>query len=80
MTVAIIGMFVTLMIMLLVGYPVAFTLGSVALLFGSIFLGLDFFNLLPLQIWGTMNNFTLLAVPLFIFMGVTLDKSGLAGD
>ncbi len=80
MTAAIIGMFVTLMIMLLVGYPVAFTLGSVALLFGSIFLGLDFFNLLPLQIWGTMNNFTLLAVPLFIFMGVTLDKSGLAGD
>ena len=80
MTVAIIGMFVTLMIMLLVGYPVAFTLGSVALLFGSIFLDLDFFNLLPLQIWGTMNNFTLLAVPLFIFMGVTLDKSGLAED
>ncbi len=80
MTAAIIGMFVTLMIMLLVGYPVAFTLGAVALLFGSIFLGLDFFNLLPLQIWGTMNNFTLLAVPLFIFMGVTLDKSGLAED
>lgn len=80
MTAAIIGMFVTLMIMLLVGYPVAFTLGAVALLFGSVFLGLDFFNLLPLQIWGTMNNFTLLAVPLFIFMGVTLDKSGLAED
>ncbi len=80
MTAAIIGMFVTLMIMLLVGYPVAFTLGSVAILFGSIFLGLEFFNLLPLQIWGTMNNFTLLAVPLFIFMGVTLDKSGLAED
>jgi len=80
MTAAIIGMFLMLMIMLLVGYPVAFTLGSVALLFGSVFLGLDFFNLLPLQIWGMMNNFTLLAVPLFIFMGVTLDKSGLAED
>jgi tripartite ATP-independent transporter DctM subunit len=80
MTVAIITMFVTLMVMLLIGYPVAFTLGAVALLFGSIFLDLDFFNLLPLQIWGTMNNFTLLAVPLFIFMGVTLDKSGLAKD
>ncbi|MFB3100692.1 MAG: TRAP transporter large permease subunit [Gammaproteobacteria bacterium] len=80
MTVAIIAMFVTLMIMLLLGYPVAFTLGSVALLFGSIFLDMNFFNLLPLQIWGTMNNFTLLAVPLFIFMGVTLDKSGLAED
>ena len=80
MTAAIIGMFATLMIMLLLGYPVAFTLGAVALLFGSIFLGLDFFNLLPLQIWGMMNNFTLLAVPLFIYMGVTLDKSGLAED
>jgi len=80
MTAAIIAMFITLMIMLLIGYPVAFTLGAVALLFGSIFLDLDFFNLLPLQIWGTMNNFTLLAVPLFIFMGVTLDKSGLAED
>jgi len=80
MTAAIIAMFVTLMIMLLLGYPVAFTLGAVALLFGSVFLDLNFFNLLPLQIWGTMNNFTLLAVPLFIFMGVTLDKSGLAED
>ena len=80
MTVAIIAMFVTLMVMLLIGYPVAFTLGAVALLFGSIFLDLGFFNLLPLQIWGIMNNFTLLAVPLFIFMGVTLDKSGLAKD
>ncbi|MFT5426541.1 MAG: tripartite ATP-independent transporter DctM subunit [Gammaproteobacteria bacterium] len=80
MTAAIIAMFATLMIMLLLGYPVAFTLGAVALLFGSLFLDLDFFNLLPLQIWGTMTNFTLLAVPLFIYMGVTLDKSGLAED
>ena len=80
MTAAIIAMFVMLMVMLLIGYPVAFTLGAVALFFGSIFLGLDFFNLLPLQIWGMMTNFILLAVPLFIFMGITLDKSGLAKD
>jgi len=73
-------MFMTLMVLLLLGYPVAFTLGSVALLFGSLFLGLDFFTLLPLRIWGIMTNFTLLAVPLFIFMGVVLDKSGLAED
>ncbi|MFV2055251.1 MAG: TRAP transporter large permease subunit [Thiohalomonadales bacterium] len=64
--------------LLLVGYPVAFTLGAVALLFGSIFLGLGFFDLLPLRIWGIMTNFTLLAVPLFIFMGVVLEKSGIA--
>lgn len=80
MTAAIITMFVTLMVTLLLGYPVAFTLGAIALLFGSIFLDLNFFNLLPLQIWGIMNNLTLLAVPLFIFMGITLDKSGLAED
>lgn len=73
-------MFVVLMVILLLGYPVAFTLGAVALLFGSIFLGISFFNLLPLRIWGIMTNFTLLAVPLFVFMGVILEKSGLAED
>ena len=73
-------MFLTLMLMLLLGYPVAFTLGAVALLYGGIFLGVDFFYLLPLQIWGVMTNFTLLAVPLFILMGIILDKSGLAAD
>jgi tripartite ATP-independent transporter DctM subunit len=80
MTVWVIIMFMTLMVLLLLGYPVAITLGSVALLFGSLFLGFDFFTLLPLRIWGIMTNFTLLAVPLFIFMGVVLDKSGLAED
>jgi len=80
MTVWLALMFLTLMLMLLLGYPVAFTLGAVALLYGSIFLGVDFFNLLPLQIWGIMTNFTLLAVPLFILMGIILDKSGLAED
>lgn len=65
---------------LLVGYPVAFTLGAVAMLFGGAALGLEFFDLLPLRIWGIMTNFTLLAVPLFIFMGVVLEKSGLAEE
>ena len=80
MTLWVIIMFCSLMFLLMLGYPVAFTLGAVALLFGSIFLGVDFFNLLPLRIWGVMTNFTLLAVPLFIFMGIVLDKSGLAED
>ncbi len=66
--------------LLLLGYPVAFTLGAVALLFGGVLLGLDFFALLPLRIWGIMTNFTLLAVPLFVFMGVILEKSGLAEE
>jgi tripartite ATP-independent transporter DctM subunit len=52
----------------------------VAMLFGGIFLGLDFFDLLPLRIWGIMTNFTLLAVPLFVFMGMVLEKSGLAEE
>ncbi|MDF1587810.1 MAG: TRAP transporter large permease subunit [Gammaproteobacteria bacterium] len=71
-------MFAVLFVLLLAGYPVAFTLGAVAFGFGSVFLGLDFFDLLPLRIWGIMTNFTLLAVPLFVFMGVILEKSGIA--
>ena len=73
-------MFVVAVALLLFGYPVAFTLGAVAMLFGTIFLGIEFFDLLPLRIWGIMTNFTLLAVPLFVFMGVLLEKSGLAED
>ncbi|MGD8567533.1 MAG: TRAP transporter large permease subunit [Gammaproteobacteria bacterium] len=67
-------------VVLLLGFPVAFSLGAVALLFGGIFLGFDFFSLLPLRIWGIMKNFTLVAVPLFVFMGVLLEKSGLAEE
>ena len=73
-------MFLSLMLLLLMGYPVAFTSGFVALVFGLIFLGVDFFTLLPLRIWGILTNFTLLAVPLFIFMGIVLDRSGIAED
>lgn len=71
-------MFAVLFGLLLLGYPVAFTLGAIAMLFGGIFLGANFFDLLPLRIWGIMTNFTLLAVPLFVFMGVVLEKSGIA--
>jgi tripartite ATP-independent transporter DctM subunit len=68
----------TLLIML--GYPIAFTIGGTALGFGLYAFGLNFFNLLPLRIFGVMTNITLIAVPLFIFMGVMLEKSGLAED
>jgi tripartite ATP-independent transporter DctM subunit len=73
-------MFAVLVALLLLGYPVAFTLGAVAAVFGVFGLGVEFFDLLPLRIWGVMTNFTLLAVPLFVFMGVILEKSGLAED
>lgn len=64
--------------LLLLGFPVAFTLLGTALFFGLAGFGIDFFNLLPLRIWGVMTNFTLTAVPLFIFMGMTMERSGIA--
>jgi tripartite ATP-independent transporter DctM subunit len=72
--------FVVVLIMLLAGFPVAFTLGGVSLIFGVLTFGLDFFNLLPLRVWGIMNNYILMAVPLFVFMGVMFEKSGLAEE
>lgn len=73
-------MFLALTILLLAGFPVTFTLLGTALTFGMIGFGWDFFNLLPLRIWGRMQNVTLAAVPLFVFMGVMLERSGLAED
>ena len=72
--------FIAVLICLLSGYPVAFTLGGVSIIFGIIIFGPSFFNLLPLRIWGIMSNYVLIAVPLFIFMGVMLEKSGLAEE
>jgi len=71
-------MFLALTILLMAGFPVTFTLLGVSLTFGLIGFGWDFFNLLPLRIWGRMGNVTLAAVPLFVFMGVMLERSGLA--
>ena len=73
-------MFLALTILLMAGFPVTFTLMGTALCFGLIGFGWDFFNLLPLRIWGVMGNVTLLAVPLFVFMGVMLERSGLAEE
>jgi len=78
-------MFAGMILFLFFGFPVAFSLTFTGLLFGlaGAWLGvlpMTFFDLLPLRIWGTMTNFTLLAVPLFVFMGVALEKSGLAEE
>ena len=72
--------FVVVLIFLLMGFPVAFTLGGVSVVFGLLTFGFEFFNLLPLRIWGIMDNYVLIAVPLFIYMGVMLDKSGIAEE
>lgn len=71
-------MFLAMSILIMFGFPVTFTLGGTAMIFGVIGFGWDFFNLLPLRVWGRMSNVTLMAVPLFVFMGVMLERSGLA--
>ena len=71
-------LFVLIFILILFGFPVAFTLGGLSILVGIWVFDMDFFYLLSLRIYGTMQNFVLLAVPLFIFMGITLERSGIA--
>lgn len=73
-------MFLILFILLMFGFPVAFTLGGVSILMGVATFGFNFFNLLPLRVWGVMTNYVLIAVPLFVFMGVMLERSGLAEE
>ncbi|NQV99873.1 MAG: TRAP transporter large permease subunit [Rhodospirillales bacterium] len=79
-------MFATLAILLFTGFPVAFILGGLAMLFG--FLGyfldmfslIEFFNFLP-RIWGTAaENLVLVSIPAFVFMGVMMERSGVAND
>ena len=79
-------MFVTLAILLFTGYPVAFVLGGVALLYGligiffGVFSAIEFFNFVP-RIWGqAAENLVLVAVPTFVFMGVMMERSGIAED
>jgi len=73
-------MFVLALALLLIGVPVAFAFGGVAMIFAFIIpeLGFDVFNILPFRIYGIMSNTTLMAVPLFIMMGLILEKSGMA--
>ncbi len=71
-------LFVVVFLIILFGYPVSFTLGGISVLVGIFVFDVDFFYLLSLRVYGTMNNFVLLAVPLFVYMGIMLEKSGLA--
>ena len=78
-------LFLLLAIFLISGYPVALTLAGTAIFCGNSRLFLDLFPLvllsvLPNRIFGIITNETLIAVPLFIFMGVMLEKSGIAND
>ena len=78
-------MFCTLVVFLLIGYPVAFSLAALGLSFG--FIGFELgllspalFQALPERVFGIMSNDTLLAVPFFTFMGLILERSGMAED
>src|SRR5213592_1675056 len=78
-------MFATLVVFLLLGYPVAFALAALGLSFG--FIGVELglltpalYQALPERIFGIMSNDTLLAVPFFTFMGLILERSGMAED
>jgi tripartite ATP-independent transporter DctM subunit len=78
-------MFLGALVILGIGYPVSFSLGAVAMLFGFIGLQLGLFpealmRAMPSRIFGIMSNFTLLAIPYFVFLGSMLEKSGLAED
>ncbi|NOU07982.1 MAG: TRAP transporter large permease subunit [Hyphomicrobiaceae bacterium] len=85
-------MFASLVVFLLLGYPVAFSLGACGLFFfiigvelapvsgGSISLSWPLLNSLPERIFGVMNNDTLLAIPFFTLMGLVLERSGMAED
>src|SRR5205085_2408910 len=78
-------MFVSLIVFLLFGYPVAFSLGACGLFFGivGVEMGLmpqTLLQALPLRIFGIMQNDTLLAVPFFTLMGLILERSGMAED
>ena len=73
-------MFIAALLFLLTGFPVAFAFGTAALLTAALTpdVGLGIFSLLPYRIYGIMQNFTLIAVPLFIFMGLVLERSKIA--
>ena len=78
-------MFITLAILLFSGFPVGFVLGGVGLAFGfigmyfEVFSQVEFFNLV-LRIWGFADNLVLVAIPMFIFMGTMLERSGVAAN
>src|SRR6201990_2692097 len=79
------SVFAALVVVLLLGYPAAFSLGAVGLFFALIGIELgqfspDFLQALPERVYGVMNNDTLLAIPFFTFMGLVLERSGMAED
>jgi tripartite ATP-independent transporter DctM subunit len=69
-------MFVAIAVGILIGYPLPFIVGGVAMLLGIAIMGPEVFSLLRLRLWGMMSDYILLAIPLFVFMGSMVEKSG----
>ncbi|WP_417543207.1 TRAP transporter large permease [Marinobacter sp.] len=72
--------FGSLLFFLLLGLPLAFVLGGVSVIFLYFTWGFDSFYMVASQIWGTMGSFTLVAIPLFVFMAMVLERTGVARD
>lgn len=72
-------LFLAIFLFIMTGYPVAFTLGGLSVIAGILFVP-DFLDFLPLRIMGVVQNYVLLSVPLFIYMGLVLEKSGIAEE
>lgn len=71
-------LFISIFLLILYGYPVAFTLGGMSLIYAFSFMPFESLSILPIRIQGIMGKEELMAVPLFVFMGIMLEKSGLA--
>jgi len=71
-------MFLATLVLLMAGFPVAFTFAGMAVIFGVLTQGVDLFAFMPYRIMSVMQNTILMAVPLFIFMGTVLQKTKLA--
>ena len=69
-----------LLFFLVLGLPLAFVLGGVSVIFLYFTWGPDAFYMVASQIWSTMGNFTLVAIPLFVFMAMVLERTGVAKD
>jgi tripartite ATP-independent transporter DctM subunit len=78
MAVLAILLFVSIFLLILYGYPVAFTLGGISMLYAVCFLDTGSYIAIAPRMMGVVSNYVLLAVPLFIYMGIMLEKSGLA--
>ncbi len=71
-------LFILALLLLFVGYPIAFTFAGVSLIVSAATLGTDLFDFMPFRIMSIMENTIMMAIPMFVFMGIVMQKTGLA--